>query len=151
MNNNFLRKDEIALYDYIKVKNIIVDIFKLFKYLKRTDDKIILPRITMSLQVRYEQFIPVNSSMLENISIKNLMLETRLENKRRKLLSKITLALKKLNNLEKQVFRLIYYKNKSDEEIATIVNYGIDKVREIKKSACIKFVSALGLDYMCFK
>ena len=35
--------------------------------------------------------------------------------------------------------------------INSFVNYGIDKVREIKKSACIKFISALGLDYMCFK
>lgn len=151
MENEILRKDEIALYDYFKVKNVILDIFKLFKYLKRIDDKIILPRITMNLRVRYEQFIPVNSSMLENISIKNLMLETRLEHKRRKLLSKITIALKKLNNEEKLVFRLTYYKNKDESEIIKTIHYGKDKVREIKKSASIKFISALGLDYMCFK
>lgn len=43
MNNTLLRKDEISLYDYVKMRNIILDIFKLFKYLKRTDDKIALP------------------------------------------------------------------------------------------------------------
>ena len=50
-----------------------------------------------------------------------------------------------------QVFDLTFYKCVSEDEILDAVNYGKDKVREIRKSACIKFVSALGLDYMCFK
>jgi len=151
MKNNLLERNELSLYDYIKVRNIISDIFKLFKYLKRTDDKIAIPSITMDLRVRYEQFIPVNNSQIEICTIKNFMLETRLENKRRKLLSKITIALRKLNDIEKQVFRLTYYKNKSEDDIAELINYGKEKVREIKKSGSIKFISALGLDYMCFK
>lgn len=151
MKNTLLGKDELNLYDYVKLRNVILDIFKLFKYLKRTDDKIALPKITSDYRVRYEQFIPVNSSAVENFVLKSMLLETRLENKRRRLLSKITVALRKLNDLEMKAFDLTFYKCKSEDEICKELSYGIDKVREIKKSACIKFLSALGIDYMCFK
>lgn len=151
MNNTLLGKDELSLYDYVKLRNIILDIFKLFKYLKRTDDKIALPKITSDYRIRYEQFIPVNNSVVENCVLRNMMLETKLENNRRKLLSKITIALRKLNDLEMQVFDLTFYKCKSEDEITNIINYGVDKLREIRKSACIKFISALGLDDRCFK
>ena len=151
MKNTLLGKDELNLYDYVKLRNVILDIFKLYKYLKRTDDKIALPKITSDYRVRYEQFIPVNSSAVENFVLKSMLLETRLENKRRRLLSKITVALRKLNDLEMKAFDLTFYKCKSEDEICKELSYGIDKVREIKKSACIKFLSALGIDYMCFK
>lgn len=151
MNNTLLGKDELSLYDYVKLKNIILDIFKLFKYLKRSDDKISIPKITCDYRVRYEQFIPVKTSVVENCVLRNMMLETKLENQRRKLLSKITIALRNLNSLEMQVFDLTFYKCKSEDEIMEEVNYGVDKVREIKKSACIKFISSLGLDDRCFK
>lgn len=151
MNNTLLGKDELSLYDYVKLKNIILDIFKLFKYLKRTDDKIAVPKITCDYRVRYEQFVPVKSSVVENCVLRNMMLESSLENKRKLLLSKITIALRKLNNLELQVFNLTFYKCKSEDEIIEKIHYGKDKVREIKKSACIKFLSSLGLDSECFK
>lgn len=79
------------------------------------------------------------------------MLEVKSENKCRKLLSKITVALRNLNDLEMQVFDLTFYQCKDEEKIKNIICYGIDKVREIKKSACIKFLVALGLDSQCFK
>lgn len=151
MKNTLLGKDELLMYDYVKLKNIITDIFKLFKYLKRTDDKISLPKITADYRVRYEQFVPVNNSVVENCVLRNMMLETKLENRRKKLLSKITLALRKLNDIELQVFDLTFYKCKDEDEIMDIISYGKDKVRYIKKSTCIKFVSALGLDDRCFK
>lgn len=151
MKNTLLGKDELSLYDYVKLRNIILDIFKLFKYLKRTDDKISLPKITCDYRVRYEQFVPVKTSVVENCVLRNLMLETKLENRRRQLLSKVTIALRKLNDLEMQVFDLTFYKCKSEDEITDIISYGKDKTREIRKSACIKFLSALGLDDRCFK
>lgn len=151
MKNTLLGKDELLMYDYVKLKNIITDIFKLFKYLKRTDDKISLPKITADYRVRYEQFVPINNSVVENCVLRNMMLETKLENRRKRLLSKITLALRKLNDIELQVFDLTFYKCKDEDEIMYIISYGKDKVRYIKKSACIKFVSALGLDDRCFK
>lgn len=151
MKNTLLGKDELLMYDYVKLKNIITDIFKLFKYLKRTDDTISLPKITADYRVRYEQFVPINNSVVENCVLRNMMLETKLENRRKRLLSKITLALRKLNDIELQVFDLTFYKCKDEDEIMDIISYGKDKVRYIKKSACIKFVSALGLDDRCFK
>lgn len=151
MKNTLLGKDGLLMYDYVKLKNIITDIFKLFKYLKRTDDKISLPKITADYRVRYEQFVPINNSVVENCVLRNMMLETKLENRRKRLLSKITLALRKLNDIELQVFDLTFYKCKDEDEIMDIISYGKDKVRYIKKSACIKFVSALGLDDRCFK
>lgn len=151
MKNTLLGKDELLMYDYVKLKNIITDIFKLFKYLKRTDDKISLPKITADYRVRYEQFVPINNSVVENCVLRNMMLETKLENRRKRLLSKITLALRKLNDIELQVFDLTFYKCKDEDEIMDIISYGKDKVRYIKKSACIKFVSDLGLDDRCFK
>lgn len=151
MKNTLLGKDELLMYDYVKLKNIITDILKLFKYLKRTDDKISLPKITADYRVRYEQFVPINNSVVENCVLRNMMLETKLENRRKRLLSKITLALRKLNDIELQVFDLTFYKCKDEDEIMDIISYGKDKVRYIKKSACIKFVSALGLDDRCFK
>ena len=151
MKNTLLGKDELLMYDYVKLKNIITDIFKLFKYLKRTDDKISLPKITADYRVRYEQFVPINNSVVENCVLRNMMLETKLENRRKRLLSKITLALRKLNDIELQVFDLTFYKCKDEDEIMDIISYGKDKVRYIIKSACIKFVSALGLDDRCFK
>ena len=120
MKNTLLGKDELNLYDYVKLRNVILDIFKLFKYLKRTDDKIALPKITSDYRVRYEQFIPVNSSAVENFVLKSMLLETRLENKRRRLLSKITVALRKLNDLEMKAFDLTFYKCKSEDEICKI-------------------------------
>lgn len=151
MKNTILEKDELVLYDYVKLRNTIMDIFKLFKYLKRTDDKISIPKITSDYRVRYEQFIPVKTSVVENCVLKNLMLESRLENRRRILLSKITIALRKLNELELEVFDLTFYKCKSEDDILDAISYGKDKTREIRKSACIKFLNALGVSEMCFK
>ena len=151
MNNKLLKNDELSMYSFVKLRNLVLDIFKLFRYLKRTDNKIAIPKITSNYRVRYEQFVPVKNSRVESSVIKNLMLESRLEIKRRKLLSKITIALRSLNDLELKVFDLTFYKNKTENEISKEISYCIDKVKDIKKSACIKFISALGLDYMCFK
>lgn len=151
MKNNILSKDELAFYDYVSLRNIVLDIFKLFKYLERTNEKILIPKMTSDYKVRYEQFIKVNTSAIEEFILKKLMLEVQDENTRKELLSKISIALRKLNNIEFEVFDLTFYKDKNEYEISDIVNYGYKKVREIRKSACIKFLSSLGLDSQCFK
>lgn len=150
MNKELLRKDELSLYNYVKLRNLVYDIFKLFRYIKRNDDKVALPKITMDYRVRYEQFVPVKSSCIENYVLNKLMAQSRQETERRILLSKITIALRTLNDLELKVFDLTFYKNVNEVEISKQVMYCVEKVRDIKKSACIKFISALGLDYMCF-
>ncbi len=151
MNNTLLSKEEISLYDYVKLRNTILIIFAVFKYLKLKDERVSLPKVTTDFRVRYDDFSKIDSPIIGEISLKSLLLKVQDEKQKRELLSKITLALRKLNNLELQVFDLIFYKCKSEEEIMNTINYGKDKVREIRKSACIKFISALGLDYMCFK
>jgi len=151
MNNTLLSKDELNLYDYVNLRNIILDIFKLFKYLKRIDDEIFIPKITSDYRVRYEQFVLVRTSVVENYTLKSMMTETKSENTRKELLSKITMSLRKLNDIELEVFNLTFYQNKNEYEISDIICYGYKKVREIRKSACIKFLSSLGLDHQCFK
>ena len=151
MDNTLLNKEELSLYDYVKLKNTILIIFALFKYLKLRNEKESLPKITTDFRVRYDDFIKVDSIIIKDINLKTLLLKAKDEIQKRELLSKITLALRKLNDLELETFDLVFYKSKSEEQIMATINYGKDKVREIRKSACIKFVSALGLDYMCFK
>lgn len=151
MNNTLLEKDVLKIYDYIKLRNLIFDIFKLFKYLRRCNYNVPLPKITQDYRVRYNQFVPVSHSAIEDFVLKDMMIETRLESKRKLLLSKITIALRTLNSEELEAFDLTFYKNKSDDEIVECMNYCDKKIRQIKKSACIKFISALGLDYKCFK
>ena len=151
MSNSILTRKHLNLYNYVKLKNIVIDIFELFKYLERSNDKVIVPKITNDYRVRYEQFIPVRSSIVEKYALKSLMLESKSEETRKELLSKITIALRKLNDLEAKVFYLTHYQDVGEEEIIEAIAYGKDKAREIKKSAYIKFLSSLGLDSFCFK
>ena len=141
----------LDLYNYVDMRNIILDIFELFKHLGRTSDNMIIPRITNGYQVRYEQFTAVNNSMVEGFFLIKEMQKANDETNRRKLLSKITISLRKLNELELEVFHHTFYENKNEYDIAEIVNYGYKKVRKIRKSACIKFLTSLGLDSKCLK
>jgi len=63
------------------------------------------------------------------------------------LLSKITIALRKLTKEELQVFNMMFYENRKDDYILSNVPFCEDIIYTIKKSACIKFVVALGIDY----
>ena len=151
MKNDLVSKDVLDLYNYVDMRNIILNIFELFKYLEKTNDKIVIPRITNGYQVRYEQFVPIGNSAVENFVFKKMMLETKIEDNRRQLLSKIAVALRKLNELELAVFRYTFYENKNEYEISRIIHYGVRKVYKIRKSACIKFLWCLGLDDKCLK
>jgi len=151
MKNELLSKKQIEFYDYIKMKNIILDIYELFPYLERVDNNVATPIITIDYRVRYEQFVPVSSSHIENFILRDEMLKTRNEYYRKELLSKITMALRTLNTEELEVFDLVFYKKKTEEEISKIISCCIDKERYIKKSGCIKFLTALGLDIECLK
>ena len=151
MKNEVLSKKMLDLYSYVSLRNIVLDIFELFRYLGRTNDKVTIPRITNNYQVRYEQFVPISSSAVENFVLIKLMSETKIEENRKKLFSKITKSLRELNELELKVFHYTFYESKSEYEISKIVNWGYKKVRQIRKSACIKFLSSLNLDNKCLK
>ena len=151
MKNEVLSKKMLDLYSYVGMRNVILDIFELFQYLGRTNDKKIIPRITRNYEVRYEQFTPVSNSAVEDFVLIKEMSKTKIEDNRKKLLSKITISLRKLNELELEVFHHTFYEGKNEYEISEIVNWGYKKVRQIRKSACIKFLSSLGLDEQCLK
>jgi len=151
VKNEVLSKKMLELYNYVKMRNIILDIFELIQHLERTNEKMIIPRITRNYQVRYEQFMPVSSSAVEDFILRKLMLETKIEDNRKKLFSKITVSLRKLNELELKVFHYTFYENKNEYDISKIINWGYKKVRQIRKSACIKFLSSLRLDSECFE
>lgn len=151
MEKKLLSKEELDLYDYVKLKNLIEQVFKLFNYIKLINRNAAIPKITQDYRVRYEQFMPVRNSAVEHYALKELMIEINNLNFRKKLLSKITLALRNLNKLELQVFKLTFYESKTEDQIQDIVHYGVQKVRAIKKSGAIKFLSALNLNLECFK
>jgi len=151
VKNELLSKKVLDLYDYVDMRNIILEIFELFKYLDRTNHKIVIPRITRDYKVKYEQKIQVNNSAIENFVLKKLMIETKIENNRKKLFSKIAIALSKLNELELKVFHYAFFEKKNDKEIEELIHHCYKKVFKIKKSACIKFLSCLGLDSKCLK
>lgn len=151
MKNEILDKEILEMYDHVEVRKTILGIFKLFNYLEITNDKAEVPKITNTYQVRYEQIVPTKKSTVENFVLRKEIIEMRCEDKRKQLFSKIVKALKKLNELELKVFYHAFYENQKDEDISKIVYYGYKKVHKIRKSACIKFLSSLGLDSQCLK
>lgn len=150
MNERFLSKEILKLYSYVELRNMILRIFKLFNYLEDTEGRKAIPRFTSDYRVRYAQYVRNTSSKVEKCVIDNLMSEIRDENTKIQLNSKITDALRRLGKTEAQVFDLIFYNNKSEEDILSVISYGRDKFYEIRKSACVKFLAVLKLDIHCF-
>ena len=136
----------VNIYNFPKARKKIKDIFNILNYCSISEDELPFPTITLNYKVRYSQFVSVRSSKIENFVIKKIMLETRNEEKRVELFSKITIALRKLNEDELKVFNMMFYENRSEEYIIENMPYCSDNVAWIKKSACIKFLISLGLD-----
>lgn len=151
MKNELLSKNIMNDYDYVTIRNLIENIFELFNYIELMDDKIPLPRITANYKVKYNQFVPTTTSAIENFTMNEFKAQIKKENTRKRLLSKVTLSLKKLNYIELQVFKFSYYEKETEENIIDKIHYGKDKLREIKKSASLKFLISLGVDYLCIK
>jgi len=151
VKNEVLNKKLLDLYSYVGLRNIILDIFKLFQYLESTNEKINIPRITRGYQVRYEQIMPISNSAIEDFILIKEISKIKNDYYRKRLFSKITVSLKKLNELELDVFHYAFYENKNEYDIAKVINWGHKKVRQVRKSACIKFLSSLGLDNQCLK
>ena len=71
--------------------------------------------------------------------------------KRKILMTKITIALRKLNQVELLTFKLSVYDGMDIYDICDIIHFGYTRAREIKKSAFIKFLMSLNIDHLCFK
>ncbi len=148
LSNNILKH-----YDGLKVSNKVREVFDLIDYLENTVDDFEYPTITSSCQVRYEQFVKgVSSSKLENFVLDKIMFELRGNDYKRKLLmTKFTIALRKLSNIEMTVFKLSVYEGMEIYDICDHIHFGYTRAREIKKSAFVKFLMALNLDSECIK
>ncbi len=97
MNEELLETSIVNIYNFSKVKKRIKEVFGIISYLSIVDCSLPLPTITANYTVRYNQFVPVKSSKIENYVIKKIMQETKEVDRRNILLSKITIALRKLN------------------------------------------------------
>ena len=153
MGNKFLTNNILNLYNYILVKKKIKEIFDLFDYLDRVCNDFEFPTITSNGNIRYEQFLPgITSSKVESFVLNKLCIELRGSDfKRRKLLSKIKMALDTLNKDEKLVFKYSYYDNKEIDYISDKLHFCDKKIKIIKKSASIKFLIALNIDNQCYE
>ena len=140
-----LGKPIIEVYNFTKVKRRVTELFSILEYLSIANEE--LPSITTSYTVRYNQFKPTKNSKIENFVVNKLMKEIKEDEKRIILLSKITIALRKLTKEELQVFNMMFYENRKDDYILSNMPFCEDIIYTIKKSACIKFVVALGIDY----
>ncbi|MEG0908991.1 MAG: hypothetical protein RSH78_01355 [Bacilli bacterium] len=151
VRSSIMKENLLNSYKSTALRNKVLEIYGLIDYCLMLDENIVPPHITQSYKVMYSQRVTVNSSKLENYVIKKIMIEL---NKnytfRNKLLTKISLSLKKLSELELQVFKLSVYEGKSEELIAEEMNYCIDTIRKIKKSSFARFLISLGLDHDCF-
>ena len=153
MSKRYLSYNILKLYDSSYIRRKIEQVFDLFDYLDSVIYEFEYPTITSTGTVRYEQFITgVNSSKLENFVLEKLCFELRGNDyKRRLLMTKITMALKKLNPTELLVFKYSYYEQLEIYEICEKISYSERKIIDIKKSASVKFLLALHLDQECLK
>ncbi len=151
MSKNLLDISIVNIYNFSKVKKRVKEVFGIISYLNIIDCSLPLPSITANYTVRYNQFVSVKTSKIENYVIKKIMQETKDVDRRNILLSKITIALKKLNKDELKLFNMMFYENRTDDYVNNNMPYCTDIVIQIKKSACIKFVLSLGVDYDLYK
>ena len=142
MKNKILETTLISMYNYPQMSKEVKTIFSTLDLLKVKYDNITLPTVTASYEVKYNSFVRRTGSKLEDFVIKKLAKEEDIEN----YISNIVVALKKLNYEERVVFLETYVKENVDDNISTTIGYCRDMIIRIRKSAVIKFLSALGLD-----
>lgn len=153
MVNKSLSKNILKHYDGLKVINKVQEVFELINYLDNVVDNFDYPSITSNCVVRYEQFVRgISNSRLENFVLDKLIYELRGDDYKRKLfMTKLTIALKKLNNIELKVFKYSIYDELEVLDICEKIHFGFTKTKEIKKSAFVKFLMALNIDEDCVK
>ena len=153
MVNKVLSNNILKQYDGLKVTNKVLEVYDLINYLDNVTDDFLYPSITSNCLVRYEQFIKgVNSSKLENFVLDKLLYELRGNDYKRKLfMTKLTIALRKLNEIELKIFKYSVYDGLEVFDISEKIHFGFTRTKEIKKSAFVKFLMALNIDQDCLK
>lgn len=153
MVNKVLSNNILKQYDGLKVTNKVLEVYDLISYLDNVLEDFLYPSITSNCLVRYEQFVKgVNSSKLENFVLDKLLYELRGNDYKRKLfMTKLTIALRKLNEIELKIFKYSVYDGLEVYDICEKIHFGFTRTKEIKKSAFVKFLMALNLDKHCLK
>ena len=153
MVNKVLSNNILKQYDGLKVTNKVLEVYDLINYLDNVIEDFLYPSITSNCLVRYEQFIKgVNISKLENFVIDKLLYELRGNDYKRKLfMTKLTIALRKLNEIELKIFKYSVYDGLEVFDISEKIHFGFTRTKEIKKSAFVKFLMALNIDQDCLK
>ena len=153
MVNKVLSNNILKQYDGLKVTNKVLEVYDLINYLDNALEDFLYPTITSNCLVRYEQFVKgVNSSKLENFVLDKLLYELRGNDYKRKLfMTKLTIALRKLNEIELKIFKYSVYDGLEVYDICEKIHFGFTRTKEIKKSAFVKFLMALNIDQDCLK
>lgn len=153
MVNKVLSNNILKQYDGLKVTNKVLEVYDLINYLDNVIEDFLYPSITSNCLVRYEQFIKgINSSKLENFVLDKLLYELRGNDYKRKLfMTKLTIALRKLNEIELKIFKYSVYDGLEVFDISEKIHFGFTRTKEIKKSAFVKFLMALNIDQDCLK
>lgn len=153
INKQLLAPAIMEQYDYKQVKQKIDEVFHLFDYLETINEEIEIPKITSDGAIKYEQrVVSINNSKLECFVLTKIIREIRGNDyEQKRLLTKISMALSKLNKDERKVFNYTFYDWKNEFEVCEKLNYSNRTINIIRKSACIRFLIALGIDYMCVK
>ena len=140
--NNLLSDRIIDQFDYNTIKKNICDFIcsiDLLCFKLKNLDK---PKITSNYEIKYSCFIPTVSSKIEKFVINKIYLEEEIK----KIISKYTLAINSLNDIEREVFIKTYIYNTRDDIICYDIGINLSKLLQVKKSASIKFSTILDLD-----
>jgi ArpU family phage transcriptional regulator len=146
MKNKILESGLISMYNYSLMSKEVRKIFSTLNLLKVKYGNVALPTITSNYEVKYNSFVNSNSSKVEDYVIKKL---TKQENLEQYVLS-IVSAMQKLNREERIVFVEYYANDNVDDNIGMTVGCCRDMVIKIRKSAVIKFLTAMGQDEKYF-
>ncbi len=140
--NDVLSENLINQFDYNCIKKNIIDFIQVINLLSFKLKNIEKPRITANYEIKYNCFVPTTSSKIENFVIKKIWLEEEIKDA----ISKYTIAINSLNELERKVFIKEYICGSKDEVICYETGITPTKLLQVKKSASIKFSTILDLD-----
>jgi hypothetical protein len=140
MKNKILETALIRMYNYPMMSKEVKKMFSTLNLMKVKYRDIPLPTITADYEIKYNCFSRRSDSKIEDYVIKKLTKKENIE----EYISNIMLAIENLNKEEKIVFIEYYANDNIDDIISTKVGCCRDMVIRIRKSAVIKFLTAMG-------
>lgn len=146
-NNAILPEELLRQYDYSLMSKEVKKIFNTVNLLKIRYDQVSMPTITPNYEIKYSSFVSRSNSKVEDYVVKKLTNEENLD----RYLSKIVHAFSHLNHDERIILIETYEKGTLDEEIGFSIGICREYVVRSRKSAVIKFLTALKLDEQFLK